>query len=948
MAGGGANSTGPASQAGVLEGMNPSHYNSNDPLTLFIIQVTLIIVVCRLLHWPLSKLRQPRVIAEVVGGIILGPTVMGRIPGFKDAIFPKASMPLLSLVANLGLVIFLFLVGLEVDMRLLLVNWKVAVSVSAAGMVLPFGLGAAIAYGLYHEFRGDNGVDDKISFGVYLLFIGVAMAITAFPVLARILTELKLLGTTVGTIVLSAGVGNDVVGWVLLALTVALVNAGTGLTALYVLLLSIAWILFLVYAVRPVFMWFLRRDGSLENGPTQSMVALTMLMVLASAFFTNIIGVHAIFGGFLIGLICPHEGGFAVRLTEKIEDLVSVLFLPLYFTLSGLRTDIGLLNGAVAWGYVIGVIAVAFFAKISGGTLAARLNGLVWRESLTIGVLMSCKGLVELIVLLDKSRNQSREGHHINFAVFLKNIGLQAGILSVRVFTIFVIMALVTTFATTPLVTYLYPPWYQKQMDAYRRGEVDREGNPTRPGDGSSSGGTLAERKAVVTRFSKITVLLRLESMPSILTFVNLLTGERVPPAPKVHKSKAAIPEEDPSSSRSEISKRPLEVHGVRLVELTQRTSTVMQVSEVDEIQDRDPVVNVFRSFGRFLNMAVSAVLFITPEDSFAETLVNKAADCSSDLLLIPWSETGAMSDAQDPQYANAENRFTTQQHNLFISKALDTAACTTAIMVNRGFGGPLMERTLTRAISQISVRSRKNTDSPAPVLPVADPSHHIFFPFFGGLDDTIAMRFVLQLAANTNVTATIVRVVYKAGATEEPLDLPVPAKIHRRDLPRGLSMSNVPTLSREDTAKSSATQLPATAGDSEVPDATGAFFQSMADSVPTAISDRVLFDTVETAQPIHYVISKAKGEVGLSKNAGDLVIVGRSQPDLRDDIRRELVSVLASLDVPSGAGSETRRCLGDVAEAVIVSGIRASMIVLKAGGRALEPDDQKGGVFSF
>src|SRR5690606_10259084 len=156
------------------------------------------------------------------------------------------------------------------------------------------------------------------------------------PVLARILTELKLLRTTVGTIVLSAGVGNDVVGWVLLALTVTLVNAGNGITALYVLLVAVGWVLFLIYAVRPVFLWILKKDGSFERGPSQQMVALTLLMVLASAFFTDIIGVHAIFGGFMIGLICPHDGGFAIKLTEKIEDLVGVLFLPLYFALSGL------------------------------------------------------------------------------------------------------------------------------------------------------------------------------------------------------------------------------------------------------------------------------------------------------------------------------------------------------------------------------------------------------------------------------------------------------------------------------------------------------------------------------------------------------------------------------------------------------------------------------------
>ena len=207
--------------------------------------------------------------------------------------------------------------------------------------------------------------------------------------LCRILTELKLLGTNVGVIVLSAGVGNDVAGWVLLALCVALVNAGTGISALWVLLVTLGFILFLVYAVRPVFLWYLRRTGSLEKGPSQAVVVVTLLLVLASAFLTQVIGVHAIFGGFVIGLICPHEGGFAIKLTEKIEDLVTAIFLPLYFALSG-----------IVWGYVIGVIAIAFFAKVIAGALASKAAGLLWRESMAVGVLMSCKGLVELIVLV--------------------------------------------------------------------------------------------------------------------------------------------------------------------------------------------------------------------------------------------------------------------------------------------------------------------------------------------------------------------------------------------------------------------------------------------------------------------------------------------------------------------------------------------------------------------
>jgi Kef-type K+ transport system membrane component KefB len=218
------------------------------------------------------------------------------------------------------------------------------------------------------------------------------------------LTELKLLDTNVGVIVLSAGVGNDVTGWILLALCVALVNAGSGLTALWVLLVCVGYVLFLAFVFRPLFLRYLEWTGSMQTGPSQSVVAVTLLIALASAFFTQVIGVHAIFGGFLIGLICPHEGGFAIHLTEKVEDLVTTIFLPLYFALSGLQTNLGLLNTGLVWGYVIGIIAIAFIAKVVGGTLASRATGLLWRESLTVGVLMSCKGLIELIVLVNLFR----------------------------------------------------------------------------------------------------------------------------------------------------------------------------------------------------------------------------------------------------------------------------------------------------------------------------------------------------------------------------------------------------------------------------------------------------------------------------------------------------------------------------------------------------------------
>ena len=225
-------------------------------------------------------------IAEVIGGIILGPTAFGRIPGFSAHIFPKESLSYLNLVSTIGLILFLFLVGLEVDISVMKKNGRNSAIISAAGMCLPFGIGAGIAVPVYHNF-----VDPSTTFGHFLLFVGVAMSITAFPVLCRILTSTKLLDTKVGIIVLAAGVGNDVVGWVLLALTLALVNARAGVTAVYVLLCAVGWALLLLFPIKWCFRWLARRSGSLDKGgPTPFMMVVTLVVVFTSAFVTDIIG----------------------------------------------------------------------------------------------------------------------------------------------------------------------------------------------------------------------------------------------------------------------------------------------------------------------------------------------------------------------------------------------------------------------------------------------------------------------------------------------------------------------------------------------------------------------------------------------------------------------------------------------------------------------------------
>jgi len=593
----------------------------------------------------------------------------------------------------------------------------VALSVGLAGMLLPFGLGFGIAWGLYNQFHQQDPRALPISFGVYGLFIGTALAITAFPVLCRILTELGLLGDPVGVTVLAAGVGNDVVGWILLALCVGLVNNNSGLAALYALLCCIGWILLLVYAVRPCFIWFLRRSGSIQNGPTQGMVVLTLLLVLISAWFTGIIGVHPIFGAFLVGLICPHDGGFAIKLTEKIEDFVSALFLPLYFALSGLSTDLGLLNDGITWAYVVGVITVAFSGKIIGGTLAARFCRLRWRESFSIGVLMSCKGLVELIVL---------------------NIGYQARILSQRTFTIFVVMALVTTVSTTPLTKLLYPVWYRRKLEKWRRGEIDWEGNPLHS-ESSSQGGSA--QKLDEHQVRRMLVYLRLDSLPSLFTFISLLGQEPSAPVaanrPQSESEKVAadssVHTAPETSSGNSNGGRHLEVIGVRLLELTERTSSVMQVTEGEEYAQRDPVVNTFQTVSRLQDVAVSGSVSIVPVDSFAETITTSAAEVSCDFALIPFSENGSLTEDQSvPAAVSSHDRFQGRTHLEFVHEVLSKAVCNTGIFINNGFGGqPRRERpALTRTKSGVSIRSHRE---PMTVVPLTDKTHTLFFPFFGG-----------------------------------------------------------------------------------------------------------------------------------------------------------------------------------------------------------------------
>ncbi|RDW57298.1 hypothetical protein BP5796_12748 [Coleophoma crateriformis] len=854
-------STQRASDSSILSGGNPSIYDPSSPITLFIIQASVILIVCRLLHFPLGYLRQPRVVGEVLGGILLGPSVIGRIPGFTDTIFPKASIPNLNNVANLGLILFLFIIGLEVDMRVFFSNWKMALSVAGAGMTLPFALGCAIAHGLYHQFSHEEGTI-PVAYGTFLLFIGVAMAITAFPVLCRILTELKLLSTPVGMITLAAGVGDDVVGWVLLALCVALVNASNGITALYIILTTIGFALFLLFAIRPAFMWVLRRTHSLQDGPTQGVMVLTILLCLGSAFFTGAIGVHPIFGAFLAGLICPHEGGFAIKIAEKIEDLMGALFLPLYFTLSGLSTNLGLLNNGITWGYLIAVTAVAFCAKFIGCSVAGRLNGLVWRESFSIGSLMSCKGLVELIVL---------------------NIGLQAKILSARLFTMFVVMALITTFATTPLTSALYPPCYQRKIQAWKRGEIDWESGASIQNGSSSFDTDMHRQKRAPLEIRSLLVYLRLDNMPNTLAFVSLFGGNLNDFKAKVHPQYEDKRPHDESTPLQEKKKSIIQVHGVRIVQLTSRSTSVMKVSEVGELSAFDPVLNAFRVLGQLYNLAVSGEVTVIPEDSYADTLTTRASEEHSDLLLLPWTETGSLSESPMVSKNTIEQKLRSDDYSNFVTEAFNTSKCTTAVFVNKAFSGSLEKSPLALTRRIIAKRGRGTERDHITELPTVDRSHHIFMPFFGGPDGQAAARLALQLVENPETTVTMVHYQIRVEGSESEEAI----------IAKGISQGKIRVSTSDDHSD-----------DND-------FFVKTQHTLPDALRSRVTFRTIISYDPVQDALADAQTEVGQNPhNGGDIIMLGRNF---------DLVK------------SQVSSCLGLVADVMLEKDVEASIVVVQA-----------------
>ncbi|HEX9981366.1 MAG TPA: cation:proton antiporter [Flavobacterium sp.] len=418
--------------------LSSMEHNLQHPLAILLAQIITIILVARFFGWAFRKIGQPSVIGEIIAGIVLGPSVVGMyFPEFSQLLFPAASLGNLQFLSQIGLILFMFVIGMELDLKVLKNKANEAIVISHASIVIPFALGITLAYFVYHRFAPEG-----IEFLSFSLFLGIAMSITAFPVLARIVQERGIHKTRLGTIVITCAAADDITAWCLLAAVIAIVKAGTFVSSIYVMLLALGYVLAMLYIVKP----FLKRVGDLYpsgTGMSKPVVAIFFMTLILSSYATEVIGIHALFGAFMAGSIMPDNTRFRNIFIEKVEDVSVILLLPLFFVFTGLRTQVGLINDAYLWQVTGFIILVAVTGKFLGSAIAAKFVGQSWRDSLTIGALMNTRGLMELVVL---------------------NIGYDLGVLTSEIFTMMVIMALVTTFMTGPALDLINMIWKTKDV----------------------------------------------------------------------------------------------------------------------------------------------------------------------------------------------------------------------------------------------------------------------------------------------------------------------------------------------------------------------------------------------------------------------------------------------------------------------------------------------------
>ena len=420
--------------------------NLSNPVSILLLQIIVILIVVRIVSALFKYIGQPGVIGEIIAGIALGPSLLGYFwPEAFQFLFPAESLTNLNLLSQIGLVLFMFIIGMELDFGVLKQKLHETLVISHAGIIVPFFLGIATSIWAYEEYASH-----QTAFLPFALFIGISMSITAFPVLARIIQERNMTKTPLGVLAIASAANDDITAWCLLAVVIAIAKAGSIVSALFTIGLALVYMTFMFVVVRP----FLRKVGNVYANSeviNKSFISFIFLTLILSAVTTEIIGIHALFGAFLAGVVMPVNTGFRKVMMEKIEDIALVFFLPLFFVYTGLRTEIGLLNTPELWMVCAVFIFVAVLGKLGGCALAARLVGESTGDSLKIGTLMNTRGLMELVAL---------------------NIGYEMGVLPPEVFVMLILMALITTFMTTPLLSAVQHLFDKNQKRTYPKKNI--------------------------------------------------------------------------------------------------------------------------------------------------------------------------------------------------------------------------------------------------------------------------------------------------------------------------------------------------------------------------------------------------------------------------------------------------------------------------------------------
>lgn len=393
-------------------------------MTLLLIQMAVVLLVALGCGWLARKLGQSRVVGEIIGGILIGSSVFGRFaPHASARLFPPDSLNSFETLSTIGLVLFLFLIGSELDYAHLQRQRKTALIASGMSIFFPFVMAALLAHSLRTTFA-PHGIGNL----PFVLFLGIAMSITAFPVLARILEERKLQSTSLGATALMCAAVDDVAAWTLLAFGLTLLHGRGGMSMPLRMLWLAVYVAVMFFVIRPLGKWLVRREPSTLS---YEFLGVVVAAVLASAAATEAIGVHPLFGAFVAGLCFPRVPHWITAVRTRLDMLVSVLLLPLFFALTGMRTRLDLLSGVRLWLWTGAVLLASVAGKLGGAALAARWTGQSWRSALALGTLLNTRGLVEMVVL---------------------NIAYNAHVFSPTLFTMLVVMALVTTMLTTPLL----------------------------------------------------------------------------------------------------------------------------------------------------------------------------------------------------------------------------------------------------------------------------------------------------------------------------------------------------------------------------------------------------------------------------------------------------------------------------------------------------------------